>query len=445
MTTKRKICIVTLGCPKNIVDSEHLLAHLASASLEITPDVNDADTVIINTCGFIQDAKQESIDAILEAVERKKEGTLKNIFVMGCLSERYRAELQKEIPEVDAYFGTSQWNDILTTFGADYKKELLGERYLTTPSHFAYLKISEGCDRTCSFCAIPLMRGKHRSVPREELLTEARRLAEKGVQELIVIAQDTTSYGIDLYGRRQLAALLKELNRVDGIQWIRLLYAYPAQFPDDLFDAFHLCEKLCHYLDIPLQHVSDSVLRSMRRGSTEEGIRKLLTRLKKEIPDIALRTTLIVGYPGETDEDFQRLHDFVAEMQFHRLGVFPYSQEEGTDAFPLGDPIPQQVKQERLDALMTLQRRISLERNESLIGSIVKVLVDEVENEYAIGRTPWDAPEIDQEVTLSGNRLPSVGTIIPVRITAAAEYDLEGKPLEHTEEMDNESYASGMV
>lgn len=427
MAQNSKVCVVTLGCPKNIVDSEHLLAQLRESRYDICTEPNDADIVIINTCGFIRDAKQESIDTILEAVERKNEGKLQNVIVIGCLSQRYRDELQREIPEVDAYFGTESLQDVLHYLQGNYRTDLLNERYLTTPSHFAYLKISEGCNHPCSFCAIPLMRGAYRSVPREDIIREAQNLAEKGVKELLVIAQDTTYYGVDLYGKRELPSLLRELNRLDGIEWIRLLYTYPAQFPLELIDVFHSCEKLCHYLDIPIQHISDSVLRSMQRGISARATRELLQRLKREVPDIALRTTLMVGYPTETEDDFQRLYDFVAEMEFHRLGVFTYSQEEGTRAYPLGDPIPQEVKNQRHDALMVLQREISFRHNERLVGSTVDVLIDEHHRGYAVGRTEWDAPEIDQEVIIYGQTLPDVGSLVPVTIHSAAEYDLEAR------------------
>ncbi|MCX7984673.1 MAG: 30S ribosomal protein S12 methylthiotransferase RimO [Bacteroidetes bacterium] len=434
MVRKTKVCVITLGCPKNTVDSEHLLAQLDTSTYEILPEPDDAEIVVINTCGFIQDAKEESIDTILEAVERKREGCLKRVIVMGCLSQRYRTELQYEIPEVDAYFGTEELPDVVRFLKVDYKPELRCERYITTPKHFAYLKISEGCNHPCSFCAIPLIRGKYRSVPREIVVHEARRLAEKGVKELILIAQDTTSYGIDLYGTRELPSLVRELNMIDGIEWIRLLYTYPGQFPLELIDVFHSCDKLCHYLDIPIQHISDSVLRSMQRGISARATKELLYKLKTEIPDIALRTTLMVGYPTETNDDFQQLYDFVGEMQFHRLGVFTYSQEEGTTAYELGDPIPQEVKNQRHDALMILQREISLRRNETLVGTQVRIMIDEVNKGYAIGRTSWDAPEIDQEVMLYSTSLPTVGSIIPVKIVSAAEYDLEARLIEKSSE-----------
>ncbi len=421
---KVKVNVITLGCPKNIVDSEFLLGQLQHGNVELVESVDDADTVIINTCGFIQDAKQESIDAITEAVERKNRGELKKVVVMGCLSQRFKKELTAEIPEVDSFFGTHQMRDVLNSVGVDYKIELLGERYLTTPSHFAYLKISEGCDNPCSFCAIPLMRGHHRSKPIEEVMHEGRLLAEKGVKELIIIAQDTTYYGMDLSGERQLAKLLGELNSIDGIEWIRLMYTYPANFPTDVIEAFQKYSKLCRYIDIPIQHYADNVLKFMRRGITQHATRELLIRLKKEIPDLVLRTTLIVGSPHETEDDFKELCDFVEEMRFHRLGVFPYSQEEGTAAFDLGDPIPTEVKQERRAVVMELQKEISEQQNKTLIGKTRKVLIDAKEGNFFIGRTEWDAPEIDQEVLVRSDQPLKLGAFQSVIITDALEYDL---------------------
>ena len=419
-----KINVVTLGCPKNLVDTEYLLGQLKNSSIQLVASADEADTVIINTCGFIKDAKQESLDAILEAVEKKKRGTLKKIVVMGCLSERFRRELAADIPEVDSFYGTNQLTAVLKDIGVDYKSELLGERFLTTPVHYAYLKISEGCDNPCSFCAIPLMRGKHRSRPIEEIMIEARMLAENGVKELIVIAQDTTYFGLDLYGERRLAKLLGELNSVDGIEWIRLMYAYPAKFPLDVIEAFQKFPKLCRYIDIPIQHTSDDVLKSMRRGLTERSTRDLLLRLKSDISGIALRTTLIVGYPNETEEDFNALCEFVKEMRFHRLGVFTYSEEEGTAAYILGDPISEEIKLERQAAVMEIQKEISMHHNESLIGKTVRVLIDSHDGEFFIGRTEWDAPEIDQEVFVRSSRILKTGTFHTVTITDAVEYDL---------------------
>lgn len=424
MSEKSKINVITLGCPKNVVDSEYLLGQLKHGSVQLVANADDADTVIINTCGFIKDARQESIDTIMEAVEKKKRGELKKIIVMGCLSERFKKELAAEIPEVDSFFGTNQLSGVLKDISVDYKSELLGERLLTTPAHYAYLKISEGCDNPCSFCAIPLMRGRHRSKPIEEVVCEAQLLALKGVKELIIIAQDTTFYGLDLYGKRWLAKLLGELNSIDGIEWIRLMYAYPTKFPLDVIEAFQELPKLCRYIDIPIQHCSDSVLKSMRRGITQRSTRDLLLRLKSEISDVALRTTLIVGYPNETEDDFKVLCDFVKEMHFHRLGVFTYSEEEGTAAYELGDTISEEIKQLRQATIMEIQKDISEQRNESLIGKSVKVLIDSHDGEFFIGRTEWDAPEIDQEIFVRSSRSLKAGTFYTASITDAVEYDL---------------------
>jgi ribosomal protein S12 methylthiotransferase len=423
---KSKINVVTLGCPKNVVDSEYLLGQLHHGNIQLVASADDADTIIINTCGFIKDAKQESIDTIMEAVKKKNRGELKKIVVMGCLSERFKKELAAEIPEVDSFYGTHQLLDVLKDLHVDYKSELLGERFLTTPTHYAYLKISEGCDNPCSFCAIPLMRGSHRSKPLEEIVHEARRLAEKGVKELVVIAQDTTYYGLDVYGERRLAALLGELNSLDGIEWIRLMYAYPAHFPLNVIEAFQKFPKLCRYIDIPIQHYSDSVLKSMRRGMTQRSTRELLMRLKDEIPELALRTTMIVGYPNETEDDFKALCDFIGEMRFHRLGVFTYSEEEGTGAMELGDTVPESVKQERQAVIMEIQKGISQQHNESLIGKTLKVLIDSHDGEFFIGRTEWDAPEIDQEVFVRSSQPLKAGTFHSVTMTDAVEYDLFG-------------------
>jgi ribosomal protein S12 methylthiotransferase len=421
---KSKIHIVTLGCPKNQVDSEVLQAQLQSGNVEMVSDADNADTIVINTCGFIQDAKQESIDAIVEAIEKKKHGEVKNIIVMGCLAERFKKDLAKELPEVDSFFGTRQMPEILSALGINYKHELLGERILSTPSHTAYLKISEGCDNPCSFCAIPQMRGEHHSTPVEELVHESLLLAAKGVKELVVIAQDSTYYGLDLYGERRLASLLGELQAVDGIDWIRLMYAYPAKFPSDVLQAFQQYSKLCRYIDMPVQHIADNVLKSMRRGISQRATKELLWTIKKEIPAMALRTTLIVGYPTETEDDFKQLCDFVQEMKFHRLGVFTYSQEEGTGAYELGDPIPNEVKQERQAMLMEIQKNISEERNESLVGQKLKVLIDSCDGEQYVGRTEWDAPEVDQEVLVHSARALVPGQFISAVVTGAAEYDL---------------------
>lgn len=420
----KKISVVTLGCSKNVVDSEVLLGQLRLNNADVVSDVDDAEIAVINTCGFIEAAKQESIDAIMEAVRKKNKGQLKKIVVMGCLSERFAKELSAGIPEVDAFFGSNQLKEVVTELGIDYKQELLGERQLTTPSHFAYLKISEGCDNPCSFCAIPLMRGLHRTKPFEQIIEEARLLAAKGVKELIVIGQDTTYYGLDLYGQRRLDALLTELSSISGIEWIRLMYAYPAKFPKEILKVYQEYPKLCRYMDIPVQHASDAVLKSMRRGITNRAMRDLLREIKDSVPDIALRTTLIVGYPNETEKDFEILCDFVKEMKFHRLGVFTYSQEEGTFAYDLGDPIPAKEKEERCAAIMQIQQGISEERNQSLLGTQVKVLLDRSEGEFMVGRTEWDAPEIDQEVYVRNSGLLSVGNFCNVTIVDATEYDL---------------------
>jgi len=422
--TQPKISVVTLGCWKNVVDSETLLGQLRDNRATVVENLEEADTVVINTCGFIEAAKKESLDAIVEAVHRKAAGQLKKVVVMGCLAERYRKDLAVELPEVDAFFGTNQVQDVLRSLDARFKYELLGDRQLTTPSHLAYLKISEGCDHPCSFCAIPLMRGKHVSKPLEQIIAEAQALAGRGVKELILIAQDSTYYGLDLYGERRLKQLLEALCAIEGIEWIRLMYAYPAKFPLDILEVFREQPKLCRYLDIPVQHASDAVLRSMRRGMTNRATRELLSRIKHELPDIALRTTLIVGYPNETEEDFLALCDFVREMKFHRLGVFTYSREEGTTAEPLGDPIPDEVKEERRSTIMEIQRSISAERNETLIGRTVRVLIDRKENGMAVGRTQWDAPEIDQEVYVRDGQDLRVGNFYEVRIVDALEYDL---------------------
>jgi ribosomal protein S12 methylthiotransferase len=419
-----KISVVTLGCSKNLVDSEVLLGQLTGGKAHIVDDVGDADIAVINTCGFIEAAKQESIDAILEAVERKKRGRLKKVVVMGCLSERFAKDLAAEIPDVDAYFGSHHLAQIVRELGVDYREELLGERQLTTPSHYAYLKISEGCDNPCSFCAIPLMRGLHVSKPLGQIVTEAQHLAARGVKELIIIGQDTTYYGLDLQGERQLDRLLRELAGLDGIEWIRLMYAYPTKFPKSILDIYREYPKVCRYLDIPVQHVADDILKSMRRGMTNRALRELLSEIKTAVPGIGLRTTLIVGYPNESESDFEQLCEFVEETKFHRLGVFTYSQEEGTTAYDLGDPIPNDVKEERRSRIMELQQRISEERNESLVGSDVKVLIERIEGEFFVGRTEWDAPDIDQEVYVRSSSKLQTGSFVTAKVTHFTEYDL---------------------
>ena len=426
---KKKINIVTLGCAKNIVDSEHLAGQLGDGwEVVYDSDSTDAKVVVINTCGFIGDAKEESINTILRFAAAREAGDIDHLFVMGCLSERYRDELRAEIPEVDEFFGVNNLVDILRTVGERYRDELRGERRLTTPAHYAYLKISEGCNWGCGYCAIPLIRGKHVSVPFEELIDEATALARKGVRELIVIAQDTTYYGLDLYGKRRLGELLRALCRIDGIEWVRLHYAYPAHFPQDVIEAMRDEPKICKYLDIPLQHISDRMLRSMRRGLDKAETIRLVEDLRREIPDIALRTTLLVGYPGETEADFQELMEFVAATKFDRLGVFPYSEEEGTySARELTDDVPQEVKEARADAIMELQRDIARGGNERLVGTTQRVIIDRRDDDFWVGRTQYDSPEVDQEVLIPAVETLRPGEFATVRIVSADDYDLQGE------------------
>lgn len=429
----KKINVITLGCSKNTVDSEHLMARLAAAGYEVVFDSErtDADTVVINTCGFIGDAKRESIEAILAAAAAKQAGRINHLFVIGCLSERYADELRAEIPEVDDYFGARDWSGIVATLGAESGDDLATERMLTTPAHYAYLKISEGCNWLCGYCAIPLIRGRHVSVPMETLLDEARRLAARGVRELMVIAQDTTYYGIDLYGRRRLADLLTELCRVDGIEWIRLHYAYPASFPDEVIETMAREPKICKYLDIPFQHISDRMLSAMKRRHTKAEALDLVRRLRERIPDIALRTTLLVGYPTETEADMAELEDFVREVRFDRLGVFPYSEEEGTySAENLHDDVPEDEKQRRADRIMALQEGISLENNLARVGRTMRVIVDSRQGDYYVARSEYDSPEVDQEILIpaAGRRLMR-GRFYDVRITGAEDYDLYAEVL----------------
>ncbi len=429
MPKKEKVHVLTLGCEKNTVDSEVLMKQLKLNNMELIADPNKADTVIINTCGFIRDAKQESIETILQAVERKKHGKLGKVIVMGCLSERYATEMQKEIPEVDLFIGANKMDKVVQALGGDYKYELLGERLLTTPGHFAYLKISEGCDRPCSFCAIPLMRGKHLSKSEDDLVHEAHLLGEQGVKELILIAQESTYYGMDRYGERKLASLLDRLSAVDGIEWIRLMYAHPAQFPLDLLDVYNRTPKLCRYLDMPVQHISDNVLKSMQRGITGRATRELIQTIRSKVPDIVLRTTLIVGYPNEGEKEFNELVEFVHEARFDRLGVFTYSQEEDTQAFNLGDPVPNEVKEERKQIIMEIQKEISLEKNEEYIGKTIRVLVDEQEGDVSHCRTQFDAPEIDNSVMVTSSAHFSPGMFYDVDVTDAMEYDVFALPV----------------
>lgn len=435
---RQRVRVVTMGCSKNRVDSEHLLMQLSAAGYGISPEeeeLEDAgvDILIINTCGFILDAKEESVQAILEAVDAKKRGVISRLYVMGCLSQRYRSELPSEIPEVDGWFGAFSIAPLLQELSVRRNPALDTRRWLTTPGHYAYLKISEGCDRQCSYCAIPGIRGKHVSVPQEQLLDEAAALADQGVRELIVIAQDTTFYGLDLYGQRRLGSLLEKLSGIEGIEWIRLLYSYPASFPEDVLEIMASSPKMCRYLDIPLQHSADPVLKAMRRSIDADGTRRLVERIRKAVPDIALRTTMMVGHPGEGEKEFEDLLSFVSEYRFERLGAFAYSEEEGTwGAQNLKDTVPEAVKQERLDELMELQAGISLKYNESRIGSIERVLVDScdpVENTFS-GRTSRESPEVDGEVNVTCNgKLPVPGTFAEVRITGADEYDLTGELL----------------
>jgi ribosomal protein S12 methylthiotransferase len=424
-----KINVVTLGCSKNIFDSEVLMAQLKANQFDVAHEREDEDfdTVIINTCGFIDNAKEESVNTILQFSEAKKNGWVDKVLVTGCLSERYRGDLEKEIPEVDAWFGTQELPRLLKTLKADYKQELVGERFLTTPIHYAYLKISEGCDRPCAFCAIPLMRGKHRSTPIEDLVQQAKSLAAQGTRELILIAQDSTYYGLDIYGKRNLAELMQRLSAVEGIDWIRLHYAYPAGFPMDVIDEMAANPKICNYIDIPLQHINDEMLKRMRRGTTREKTDRILKAMREQNPDIAIRTTLIVGFPGETDEHFQELYDWVAETKFDRLGVFTYSHEENTHAYQYEDDVPEEVKQQRMEAIMELQESISFDRNRDRVGSVEKVLIDRKESGFYVGRTQYDSPEVDNEVVIKADDLYlRIGDFVEVKITDNTSFDLEG-------------------
>ena len=427
----KKINVITLGCSKNTEDSEHLMARLAAAGYEVLfdSDRTDAKVVVINTCGFIGDAKQESIDMILRAAAAKQAGKIERLFVVGCLSERYADELRAEIPEVDEYFGARTWDGIVRALGASEDPALATERRLTTPKHYAYLKISEGCNWKCGYCAIPLIRGAHVSVPMEELEEEARKLAAQGVRELMVIAQDTTYYGIDLYGRRMLAELLRRLCRIDGIAWIRLHYAYPAAFPDEVIEVMAAEPKICKYLDIPFQHISDAQLAAMHRRHTKAEAMELIRRLRTAIPDLALRTTLLVGYPGETEADFEELLEFVREVRFERLGVFAYSEEEGTySAEQLRDDVPEAVKQERVERIMALQNEISLENNRRRVGRTERVIIDSRQGDFYVGRTQYDSPEVDQEILIPvGGRRLLRGHFYEAEVTSAADYDLYGE------------------
>ena len=426
---KNTINVVTLGCSKNVYDSEVLMGQLKAGGKEVVHE-KEGNIVVINTCGFINNAKEESINTILDYVQQKEAGLVDKVFVMGCLSERYKPDLEKEIPDVDQYFGTSELPALLKVLGADYKHELIGERLTTTPKNYAYLKISEGCDRPCSFCAIPLMRGAHISTPIEDLVTEAEKLAAKGVKELILIAQDITYYGLDLYKKRALADLLRALVKVEGIEWIRIHYAFPTGFPMDVLEVMKTEPKICNYLDIPLQHISDKILTSMKRGTTQEKTTKLLNKFREAVPEMAIRTTLIVGYPGETEEDFQALKDFVKAMRFDRLGCFTYSHEENTTAYELADDVPEEVKLQRANEIMELQSQISWELNQEKVGKTFRCLIDRKEGNYFVGRTEYDSPDVDNEVLIDAKKhYVKIGDFIDVKIIEAADYDLYAEPL----------------
>lgn len=427
-TGKKKINIVTLGCAKNVYDSEVLSGQLKANGKEVVHE-KEGEIVVINTCGFIGEAKQESIDTILEYVDKKEKGLVEQVFVTGCLSARYKPDLEKEIPDVDQYFGTRDLPLLLKALGADYKHELVGERLLSTPLHYAYLKISEGCDRPCSFCAIPLMRGNHRSAPIEDLVDRAKILASKGVKELILIAQDLTYYGLDIYKKRALADLLKELVKVDEIEWIRLHYLFPTGFPEDILDVIKDEPKICNYIDIPLQHISTKILTSMRRGTTHEKTDALLEKIRQKVPNLCIRTTLICGYPGETEEDFQEMKEWVRNQRFDRLGCFAYSHEEQTHAYLLQDDVPAEVKQQRVAEIMEIQSQISWELNQRKIGKQYKVLIDRKEGNYFVGRTEFDSPDVDNEVLIPADddNYISIGRFVNVEIEKAEEFDLYGK------------------
>lgn len=426
---KNTINVVTLGCSKNVYDSEVLMGQLKAGGKNVVHE-QEGNIVVINTCGFINNAKEESINTILEYVQQKEAGLIDKVFVMGCLSERYKPDLEKEIPDVDQYFGTSELPALLKVLGADYKHELIGERLTTTPKNYAYLKISEGCDRPCSFCAIPLMRGAHISNPIEALVTEAEKLAAKGVKELILIAQDITYYGLDLYKKRALADLLRALVKVEGIEWIRIHYAFPTGFPMDVIEVMKEEPKICNYLDIPLQHISDPILASMKRGTTQEKTTKLLKKFREAMPEMAIRTTLIVGYPGETQADFEALKSFVKEMRFDRLGCFTYSHEENTTAYDLEDDVPEEVKLARANEIMEIQSQISWELNQQKIGKTFRCLIDRKEGNYFVGRTEYDSPDVDNEVLIDAKKhYVKTGDFVEVKIIDATDYDLYGEPV----------------
>lgn len=426
---KNRINVITLGCSKNVYDSEVLMGQLKASGKDVVHE-EEGNVVVINTCGFIDNAKEESVNTILDFVERKNRGEVDQVFVSGCLSERYKPDLQKEIPDVDQYFGTTELPSLLKALGADYKHELIGERVTTTPKNYAYFKIAEGCDRPCSFCAIPLMRGKHKSTPIEHLVIEAEKLAASGVKELILIAQDLTYYGLDLYKERRLAALLKALAKVEGIEWIRMHYAFPTGFPMDVLEVMNTEPKVCNYLDIPLQHISTPVLKSMRRGTTFEKTNALLEKFRATVPQMAIRTTLIVGYPGETQEDYEILKQWVKDQRFERMGCFTYSHEENTHAYNLEDDVPEEVKQDRANELMELQSQISWELNQQKIGQTYRVMIDRKRGNYFVGRTEFDSPDVDNEVLIDATaHYLSVGEFATVKITGAEDFDLYADPV----------------
>ncbi|MBO6606898.1 30S ribosomal protein S12 methylthiotransferase RimO [Psychroserpens sp.] len=427
---KNKINVVTLGCSKNVYDSEVLMGQLKASGKDVVHE-EEGNVVVINTCGFINNAKEESVNTILEFMQKKEAGDVDKVFVTGCLSERYKPDLEKEIPNVDQYFGTTELPQLLKALGADYKHELIGERLTTTPKNYAYLKIAEGCDRPCSFCAIPLMRGKHKSTPIEDLVIEAEKLAANGVKELILIAQDLTYYGLDLYKKRNLAELLEHLVKVEGIEWIRLHYAFPTGFPMDVLDIMKREPKICNYLDIPLQHISDDILKSMRRGTTKAKTTKLLQEFRAKVPEMTIRTTLIVGYPGETEEDFQTLKQWVQDMRFERLGCFTYSHEENTNAYNLEDDVPEAVKIDRANQIMEIQSQISWELNQEKIGKEFKVVIDRKEGNYFVGRTEYDSPDVDNEVLIDAtSTYLKTGEFTRIRVIEAEDFDLYGEVIQ---------------
>jgi len=432
-TKKNKINVITLGCSKNVYDSEVLMGQLAANKMDVEheSEKDDANIVVINTCGFIDNAKEESINTILEQAERKEAGSIDKLYVTGCLSERYKPDLEREITNVDQYFGTTDLPKLLKVLGADYKHELLGERLTTTPKHYAYLKIAEGCDRPCSFCAIPLMRGKHKSTPIEQLVIEAKNLAKNGVKELILIAQDLTYYGLDIYKKRRLADLLIELSKVEGIEWIRLHYAFPTGFPQDVLDVIRDNDKVCNYIDIPLQHINNEILKSMKRGTSHQKTNDLLKAFRKKVPNMAIRTSLIVGYPGETEERFQELKQWVQDTKFDRLGVFTYSHEENTSAHVLEDDVPDEVKKARQEEIMDMQTHISWGLNQKKIGKTLKVLFDRKEGDYFIGRTEFDSPDVDNEVLVKANETYiRMGDFANIKIEKTDHFDLYGVVVE---------------